>query len=515
MNRLCKVLIVDDEFLVRQGIKHHMNWEAEGFQIVGEASNGEEGLEQVQSLQPDIVITDIVMPVMDGETFVRTLKASHPQIEVIVLSSFSEFEYVRSTLQNGAADYILKPKLDTNELLQVLQRTAGKIPELQFEPSHDGWRLGQLMEKMLSGFTLDEENEMHMIRETFPHRCFRLLVYKPQDTHAHVHKLDNEHLESRLREQLPDVECAIVPAEGSSPVVLLNVEPAKDEWMVQRIKELANENKDGQDGTCWVLSDSFSSFEEMGNVYRTRLTKLMEYRFYYEDRAILVYSELPPLHPAGYQFNVNMFLQHVKRNRTEAAREYLQEHALTLGRDYIADVFEIKSFLGNLIFNVTITLADMDVQSSALEESKYAYFKHVDGASSLTEAMSVLDQFMAEVQECTSGDGARRSDPNMKMLLEYMHEHFDQPLGLAEVAKHFHFNPSYLSSYFSSHKKEGFNEYLNKIRIEKAEELLRSDHVTISEISSMVGYSDHSYFCKVFKKFTGLSPSRYRRKFWA
>lgn len=515
MNRLCKVLIVDDEFLVRQGIKHHMNWEAEGFQIVGEASNGEEGLEQVQRLQPDIVITDIVMPVMDGETFVRTLKASHPQIEVIVLSSFSEFEYVRSTLQNGAADYILKPKLDTNELLQVLQRTAGKIPELQFEPSHDGWKLGQLMEKMLSGFTLDEENEMHMIRETFPHRCFRLLVYKPQDTHTHVHKLDNEHLESRLRDLLLDVECAIVPAEGTSPVVLLNVEPAKDEWMVQRIKELANENKDGQGGLCWVLSDSFSSFEEMGNVYQTRLIKLMEYRFYYEDRSILVYSELPPLHPAGYQFNVNMFLQHVKRNRTEAAREYLQEHALTLGRDYIADVFEIKSFLGNLIFNVTITLADMDVQSAALEESKYAYFKHVDGSSSLTEAMNVLDQFMAEVQECTSGEGGRRSDPNMKMLLEYMHEHFDQPLGLAEVAKHFHFNPSYLSSYFSSHKKEGFNEYLNKIRIEKAEELLRSDHVTISEISSMVGYSDHSYFCKVFKKFTGLSPSRYRRKFWA
>ena len=68
MNRLCKVLIVDDEFLVRQGIKHHMNWEAEGFNIVGEASNGEEGLQQVELLKPDIVITDIVMPVMDGET---------------------------------------------------------------------------------------------------------------------------------------------------------------------------------------------------------------------------------------------------------------------------------------------------------------------------------------------------------------------------------------------------------------------------------------------------------------
>lgn len=515
MNRLCKVLIVDDEFLVRQGIKHHMNWEAEGFQIVGEASNGEEGLEQVRLLQPDIVITDIVMPVMDGETFVRTLKASHPQIEVIVLSSFSEFEYVRSTLQNGAADYILKPKLDTNELLQVLQRTAGKIPELQFEPSHEGWRLGQLMEKMLSGFTLEKDEETAMVRDTFPHACFRLLVYRSGNASGQPSLLDQERMESNIRMQLPGVECALVPAEGPLPVCLLNVDSTKDEWMVQRIKQLATENEAGKHGPCWVLSDSFTSFEEMGNIYRNRLIKLMEYRFYYEDRPILVHSELPPLHPAGYQFNVNMFLQHVKRNRTEAAREYLQDHAVTLGRDYIADVFEIKSFLSNLIFNVTITLADMDVQSDVLEERKYAYFKHVDGATTLREAMEVLDQFMVEVQSCTTGDGGRRSDPNMKMLLEYMHEHYNQPLGLAEVAKHFHFNPSYLSSYFSSHKKEGFNEYLNKIRIEKAEELLRSDHVTISEISSMVGYSDHSYFCKVFKKFTGLSPSRYRREFWA
>ncbi|WP_342555413.1 response regulator transcription factor [Paenibacillus sp. FSL R7-0652] len=513
MNRLCKVLIVDDEFLVRQGIKHHMNWEAEGFNIVGEASNGEEGLQQVELLKPDIVITDIVMPVMDGETFVRTLKAGYPHIEVIVLSSFSEFEYVRSTLQHGAADYILKPKLDTNELLEVLRRTAGKIPELKYEPSHEGWRLGQLMEKMLSGFTLDEDEEMPTIRESFPLGAFRLLAFQPAD--RSMKNQDHEQIETEVRKRMPEIECAVLPGESRLPVMLLNVSPEQDENMVEQIRAWAGEVGAGQHGPVWVLSEKFNSFEKMGEVYRERLIKLMEFCFYYTKRSILIDGELPPMHPAGYQFNVNMFLQHVKRNRVEAAREYLHDHAASLGKDYVADVFEIKSFLGNLIFNVTITLADMDVQSSGLEESKYTYFKNVDSASSLNEVMQVLDQFMNEVQECVTGAGGRRSDPNMKMLLDYMHEHYDQPLGLSEVAKHFHFNPSYLSSYFSSHKKEGFNEYLNKIRIEKAEELLRSDDVTISEISSMVGYSDHSYFCKVFKKFTGLSPSRYRRKFWA
>lgn len=244
MNRLCKVLIVDDEFLVRQGIKHHMNWEAEGFNIVGEASNGEEGLRQVELLKPDIVITDIVMPVMDGETFVRTLKAGYPHIEVIVLADFSEFEYVRSTLRHGAADYILKPKLDTNELLEVLRRTAGKIPELKYEPSHEGWRLGRLMEKMLSGFTLDEDEEMPTIRESFPLGAFRLLAFQPAD--RSMKNQDHEQIETEVRKRMPEIECAVLPGESRLPVMSLNVSPEQDENMVEQIRAWAGEVGAGQ-----------------------------------------------------------------------------------------------------------------------------------------------------------------------------------------------------------------------------------------------------------------------------
>lgn len=122
MNPICKVLIVDDEILVRQGIKYVLDWEQEGFQIVGEAANGREALNSLQTLQPHIIITDIVMPVMDGEELTRLVKRDYPATEVIVLSSFSEFHYVRSTFQHGVADYILKPKLEAGALLQVLKR---------------------------------------------------------------------------------------------------------------------------------------------------------------------------------------------------------------------------------------------------------------------------------------------------------------------------------------------------------------------------------------------------------
>lgn len=100
----------------------------------------------------------------------------------------------------------------------------------------------------------------------------------------------------------------------------------------------------------------------------------------------------------------------------------------------------------------------------------------------------------------------------MQKLLAYIDEHYSEPLRLSSLGEHFHFNPSYLSGYFSAHHSEGFSEYLNKTRITKACELLSSDELSISEISAKVGYADHSYFTKVFKKHTGLSPSQYRRQ---
>ena len=111
MSELCRVLILDDEFIMRQGMKHMMDWEKEGFQIVGEGASGEEGLALVEELHPHIVLADIVMPVMDGIEFSAILGKKHPEIQLIILSSYDKFEYVKTTLLNGASDYILKPML--------------------------------------------------------------------------------------------------------------------------------------------------------------------------------------------------------------------------------------------------------------------------------------------------------------------------------------------------------------------------------------------------------------------
>ena len=125
---MIRVLIVDDEYIMRQGLKYMIHWEQEGYEIVGEATNGNEALRLTEELKPHIIISDIVMSVMDGVAFTEMVHKIYPDIAIIILSGYDKFEYVKKTLTNGAIDYILKPTLNEEELLNVLEKAAQKIP---------------------------------------------------------------------------------------------------------------------------------------------------------------------------------------------------------------------------------------------------------------------------------------------------------------------------------------------------------------------------------------------------
>ncbi|HHU18889.1 MAG TPA: response regulator [Bacilli bacterium] len=152
-----KVLIVDDGVLIRQGIIHYIDWDQEGFEIVGDVSNGQEALELLPKVMPDIIITDIVMPLMDGITLIETVKQDYANIDAIVLSSFDDYDYVRSTFKNGVSDYILKPKLDAALLLDTLRRVANqRSPHAQSNEMRQQNAIDSvqsLAEKLIAGYS--------------------------------------------------------------------------------------------------------------------------------------------------------------------------------------------------------------------------------------------------------------------------------------------------------------------------------------------------------------------------
>lgn len=510
-NELCRILIVDDEILIRQGVKHYINWEQEGFTIAGEASNGMEALEMIRQSQPHIVLTDIVMPVMDGEELTREIKAAYPEIEVIVLSSFSEFEYVRSTFQSGVADYILKPKLEIQGLLKSLRNAASKVMS---DRESEGRNLvnppiEQTIERMIAGF--DGSFDAGVVYDVFPLDYFflqgidlkRLQIDMDMDGLTRI-------IKAAMAEQLPYANSLTMTIDHNLLTVVNLADMPRDE--LHRAMLSISEAVTGHSpATVVVKSELFKNFTDIGKVYKESLHRLLQYSYFLTERQLISHDDLPiPIPPAG-KFNLNQFTEELKRRNFEAAFHDLREHVAILSSSYATDVFEFKSFLSNMIFTITVLLGNMDYQVQELETTKYSYFNAIDQSRNAKQASDRLYRFIEESESVIKAASNLPVSENMKMLLDYIENHYAQPLSLKEMAKHFHFNPSYLSSYFTTHNKESFVDYLNRVRTNKACELLREDTAAISEISSLVGYSDHSYFCKVFKKATGYSPSQYRK----
>ncbi|MDF2787630.1 MAG: DNA-binding response regulator [Neobacillus sp.] len=494
-----RVLIVDDEQLIRQGIKHYLNWEQEGFEIVGEASNGSEALELIEMKQPHIVITDIVMPIMDGEELTRIVKDRYPHIEIIILSSFGEFDYVRSTFQSGVVDYILKPKLDSKGLLKALKAAAERIPSLQTMDKHVSVELsvGQMIQKMISGFEVTYDTEK--ISEIFPHHKFCLLGVVLKSGETELPKQIKEKIETELgREEYS--------FHFEQNIVLVN----GDDF--SKFIEFALKLGESNSEYGFALSETFTDFSQLVVIYKESLAKLLKYRFYFSELPLLMKQNMPMQEPVCESFNLDWFTGELKRKNFEGAFQYLHEHVAALSKCYTLEVYEYKAFFGNIVFNITVLLGNMEYDVKELDHAKYSYFKAIEDAQNTKEVIAQLNKFINEAKQCIFSSENQIDNINLKRLLEFIKEHYAEPITLTEVAKHFHFNPSYLSSYFSTHKGEGFIEYLNRVRIEEASKLLVEGRANISEISGMVGYSDHSYFCKVFKKITGLSPSQYRRK---
>ncbi|UOQ87251.1 response regulator transcription factor [Gracilibacillus salinarum] len=503
MKEFYKVLIVDDEMLIRQGIINYIEWEQEGYKIIGEASNGEEALELLDSYQPQIMITDIVMPGMDGIELVKRVKEHYPDTEIIVLSSFEDFDYVRQTFQNGVADYILKPKLNTTELIKTLNRVTArqtKSPNIQTSNSS----VHGILRKMVDGY--QSIRDMDIIQEQFPYDTF-LLIEALWSKH-HPPNMSKQQISALLKKELKDVIHFDIPIQEHGLLFIANFD-ADDLPQVRTAIENGSRAA-ASPSAKWIIGQPFHSIHQLKELYEINQKKLQQYHFYLADRRLLAYDQLPAQDDTQPDFDLNHLIYLFKRKQFQEAFIYLNEHIGILSHQYDRDAFEFKSWLENIIFNIIVLLGNMNYPIKDLEAEKYSYFSDINDAFHIREAIAIFDAFIAKVELLVLPSNVETTS-NIQLLLDYIDDHYEQHLTLKTLADHFHFNPSYLSSYFSKHHQEGFSEYLNHVRIKNAMKLLRSTDLSISAISEEVGYSDPSYFTKVFKKVASVSPSTYRR----
>jgi len=513
LSELCKILIVDDEYLLRQGIKHLVDWNTQGFEIIGEASNGKEALDFIEKNKPHIIISDIVMPIMDGVDLAKIVKTKYPEIQIVILSGYSDFNYVKDTFKLGVKDYVLKPKLDPTELISLLKNTASNIPNFIMSSSENASALNinNMLSKLISGFYSDF-NEIE-VKDTFPFDSFILIgdnIKKINNINSMSLLSLKSILSKAAKKHLTGLIYYEVEADSNLFLILINLKVENHSKVLDQINLMLLEVSIDMPEIFFVLSNLFNSLYKLEDVYINNLRPLLGYKFYFKDKKFITYEDLPK-NTLKEKFDFKYYSGQIYLLNIDNALNYLREYLCNSIKNIDINEFELKTLFENALYNIINILDELNFDMEEMNNSKLEYFQKIDETKSYEELLLLLDIITKKTKSILASQESKLNDHMINKIIEFISNHYYEQLSLKQVADKFHFNYYYLSSYFSSHNAEGFSEYLNKIRLQKAVELLANEKIPVSEISFMVGYSDHSYFCKVFKKFKKLTPSKFRR----
>ena len=502
MENLLKILIVDDEYLLRQGLRYLCNWEEEGFTIIGEASNGEEALHLTKTLNPDIVITDIVMPEMDGIELTKLIKSYNSNIKIIVLSSYSDFEYVKTSFKYGVSDYILKPKLKQDELLPILKKLQNHNNLPTYTRLNINKQVEDILDRLSGGFNCPE-TDWQRLNQYFPLDSLIILI-------STIDGKEKSLLDPISKEYFGGYIYSYFLIDSKQLAIIINFNNNDLRLVTDKIKQFTADSHSKLGYPHFAMSMQFKSMNDF-KLAIDETKNLLTYHFFLEN-TILLTGEHVPKQKNTITFDFDKFYKLIESLDINAAKSLLIDYINMVSTSLDCDVFSLKKLTENVIYNTMNIVQKQGFNSPTFNSLKLRSLKNIDAApytQSLVDTISsILDKIFKEIDM----QPEQKNMMLIKKITSYVEEHYHEQIYLSSIADKLYLNYSYLSSYFNNYANESFTDYLNKVRITKAKEFLKDPSISISEVSELVGYTDQSYFGKVFKKSTGISPSAYRKK---
>jgi two-component system, response regulator YesN len=531
-----KVLLVDDEAGVRNSIKAKINWEAVGFKIEYEASGGEEALRILHEQPlPDLVISDIRMPQMDGIAFIAACKERYPLLRTVVLSGYSDFEYTKAAIRLGVKDYLLKP-VARSELTDLLGRLAAEIEEDVRQRYRE--RIDQIQSRQHLSI-LQEQMMLQLVHnEMFDADAVKERLYQLQLSSLAADDLSMQFIAAEMRippgrlgsweeredllqlsyqmlgRELADLEGRIFSFQDVSHpsmlhmLIMLDDRRKSEEYTLGFVNELKRKVKrllrlDSVIG----IGEPFSGMRELKNGYASSMLSWSQ-------------STIEESVPSGSLRTTEMM--NVMAPETErklmamlesldlAAFKNQIQALLPTDRDMPTASFTFMTFRIIQLFNAVakkFELGDSSLQKHLLH-CQLTIWSH-SSRERIVEQLDELTNLVTEEVRKTRFTGGQKL---IEAIVQYVDENYCYELTLSGIAAMFHLNETYLSGLFKQHAGLTFSDYVTKLRMEKAEQLLQDGVLKLTDIAMLVGYSSASYFSTSFKKYYGMSPKEYRER---
>lgn len=540
MNEI-KVFLVEDEMVIRRGIKNSIDWEKEGYIFCGEASDGELAYPMIIKEKPDILITDIRMPFMDGLELCKLVKKELPNIKILILSGYDEFDYAKEAIRLGVTEYLLKP-ISSGKLLEALNGVSESIrrekedkdlvrkymEEMRENTEHEKQKF---FEQMIAGnlsmadaLETGKKYEMNLSAGMYNLLLFRFTLGKENRKSGELLG-EAEYAIEKLTERLEYVFEFQRGVEGWAFLLMAD----NEEQMSERVKELSKDLEE--------IMKNYSTIAYFGGIGQpvARLRELEE-SFREAERALaarftMELNRIISVEDIRMAQNVDTLddIEITSFEEIEKTRTMLEKFLNNGAEDEIdefVDVYinelpeeNLKSVLMRqyIIMDAYIVMmsfcekiegieGEMQAQSEELKNS----MKTIQTLEEIKNYIRMLLKKIIGVRDTISG---RRYSDIIEIAKDQIRKtYMSDEISLNTIAAEVGMSPSYFSSIFSKEMGKTFVEYLTEIRMDRAKELLMCSSMKTSEIGYEVGYKDPHYFSYIFKKTQNCTPKEFRAR---
>ncbi|UJF31816.1 response regulator [Paenibacillus hexagrammi] len=531
-----KVLIVDDEYYFRQALKISLPWSEMGFQIAGEAKHGVEALELMTEIEPDVVLVDMNMPIMDGLEFIHKAKERDRKSKFLVLSGHSEFVYARQAVQLGVMNYVLKPineeelrssLLDIKELIATERLGELELDDLRKQASEglsvlkeqvlNSWLQGNGISR--SGYERDRLNDFGIKLEGLHYRAIVVDLDSSDERNldedmlirkAKVQDIAQNNMQSAF-------QCASCH-DHEARLVLIIGSPDGNFNKLETICERIRLNLESDLG-CTVtigLGNAYESFESISASYKEALIALKQ-RFIWGGNKVFTHSLI-----AENGIKVGLFSVEKRSGLLMSMRiGNISETEEWLSRFFHDTCVQKASMEMLLLAGIEIVSTCLEFLAEASQSSEDVFrnmtqpdlIQHVQRMKTFNELEDWIRAFILKAMNYVHSRKTNRAVKVIEEVKSYISKYYgNEELRIEDIAKSVHMNYNHLCFVFKKETTFTINDYLTEIRIIKAKELFDQGEKVIQNVANQVGYADANYFSKCFKKQMGITPSKYVNK---
>ena len=533
-----KIFIVDDDSVIRKGIKKVINRYLPENIVVGEAADGQEALDAIMDKKPDILITDIKMPVLDGVALIRVLKNKGIGIKIIVLSGFEEYSLVRESLKNGAEDYLLKP-VDTKVLIELIKKLEQDIEndkksETDSKFANDAvnqaleMMKGQMLEEIIKGNYDKVESYAEKSRE-FDLSGEKLfgIIFIDTDYSSAFYKTGDRKFElsknGSVRKffALPDLRKnnlskLYITTQDRKTVLLVSSAQADTKIFTAGIHSLLEEfQRFCREELDITLTCGISTiYDDIRKTHISYFQALfaLERRFFCGGNRIILYNpennSYCLLDETLLEADINELIIGIELGQLTKVKKVMESllHLTSLSN---VDPKNFREVWTRIVNRVGKLVQDFrDISESFRNKDMNTFIYEIDTLKDLKE---YLTNTFLEIVEGINRERSEKSKKSIEIAKDYIRKHYKEDINLKLIAEHVCLNATYFSDLFKLETGKNFIDFLIETRINAAKKILSHHESKIYEIAEAVGYSDPTSFNRAFKKCVGVSPVEYRK----